>query len=126
MQVLQHAPWLGRLLSHRPRISPPSISARSPSPSIGRRHRNRERRLLAIANGLIAAAETGLKEHHRLRLARQMMARPLVHAGTVAKVRGVTPQAALRIVGELGLREMTGRRRFRARGILYKGGALLV
>jgi hypothetical protein len=40
--------------------------------------------------------------------------RPLVHSGTVAKVLGVTPQAALKIIGELGLREMTGRGRFRA------------
>ena len=87
---------------------------------------------------MIAAAETGLKEHDRLALARQMMerkligrrtssklpelielvmARPLVHAGTIAKALDVTPQAALRIVGELGLREMTGRGRFRAWGV---------
>ena len=103
-----------------------------------RRHRHRETRLLAIASGLIAGAETGLKEHDRLALARQMMerkligrrtssklpelielvmARPLVHAGTVAAALGVTPQAALRMVGELGLREMTGRGRFRAWGV---------
>jgi predicted transcriptional regulator len=45
-----------------------------------------------------------------------IMARPLVSAGIVAKRLEVTPQAARRIVGELGLREMTGRGRFRARG----------
>jgi hypothetical protein len=44
------------------------------------------------------------------------MATPLVHAGTVTKTLGVTPQAARRIVAELGLREMTGRGRFRAWG----------
>jgi hypothetical protein len=46
------------------------------------------------------------------------LARPLVHSGTVSKVLGVTPQAALKIIGELGLREMTGRGRFRAWGII--------
>jgi predicted transcriptional regulator len=46
-----------------------------------------------------------------------VMPRPLVSAGIVAKAIDVTPQAAVRIVGELGLREMTGRRRFRAWGI---------
>ena len=96
-------------------------------------HRNREVRLLAIADGLIATAEIGLKEHDRLALARKMMerklqgrrissrlpelvelvmAKPMVSATMVAKTLDVTPQAARRIVLELGLREMTGR--FRA------------
>lgn len=87
----------------------------------------------------MAAAELGLKEHDRLALARQMMerkldgrrtssklpelvelvmAKPLVSAGMIATTLNVTPQAALRIVGELGLREMTGRGRFRAWGII--------
>lgn len=61
-----------------------------------RRHCDRETRLLAIAHGMLAAAEIGI----------------------VAKTLEVTPQAARRIVAELGLREMTGRRRFRARGVL--------
>lgn len=88
---------------------------------------------------MIAAAEIGLKEHDRLALARKMMerklkgrrtssklpelvdlvmGRPLVSAGMVANTLEVTPQAARRIVLELGLREMTGRGRFRAWGIL--------
>jgi hypothetical protein len=104
-----------------------------------RRHRDRETRLLAIAHGLIAAAEIGMKEHDRLVLARTLferklggrrtssklpelvelvMAKPLVSAGMVAKTLEVTPQAARRIVQELGLREMTGRGRFRAWGIV--------
>jgi len=104
-----------------------------------RRHRDRETRLLAIAHGLLAAAEIGLKEHDRLALARTMferklggrrassklpelvelvMSRPLLSAGMVAKTLDVTPQAARRIVLELGLREMTGRGRFRAWGIV--------
>lgn len=104
-----------------------------------RRYRARDTRLLAIVNGIIAAAELGLKEHDRLALARQMMerrlvgrrsssnllelidlviARPLVSAGMVAETLKVTPRAALRMVEELGLREMTGRGRFRAWGVL--------
>lgn len=46
-----------------------------------------------------------------------VMARPLVSAGMVVKMLEVTPQAARRIVGELGLREMTGRERFQAWGV---------
>lgn len=148
LQVLQHAPWLGRLLAvsilrqggiatgaHLVAIN---LGLRS-VPVDRRRNPRRETRLLAIASGLIAAAEAGLKEHDRLFLARQMMerkligrrtssklpelvelvmARPLVHAGTVATALGVTQQAALRMVGELGLREMTGRGRFRAWGVI--------
>jgi len=92
-----------------------------------------------MAHGLLAAAEIGLKDHDRLALARTMferklegrrtssklpelvellMAKPLVSAGMVAKTLDVTPQAARRIVGELGLREMTGRGRFRAWGVV--------
>ncbi|MGQ8632101.1 helix-turn-helix domain-containing protein, partial [Agrobacterium sp. DKPNP3] len=104
-----------------------------------RRHRDQETRLLAITQGFLAAAEIGLKEHDRLALARTMfqrkldgrrtssklpelvelvMAKPLVSAAMVAKTLEVTPQAARRIVLELGLREMTGRGRFRAWGVM--------
>jgi hypothetical protein len=38
------------------------------------------------------------------------MARPLISTGIVAKMLDGTPQAVRRIVFELGLREMTGRR----------------
>jgi len=47
-----------------------------------------------------------------------VMARPLISAGMVAKTLEVTPQGARRIVQELGLREMTGRGRFRAWGVV--------
>jgi hypothetical protein len=148
VSVLQHAPWLGRLLAA-------SILRQAGITSAGhlalinlglktipvdrRRHRDGETRLLAIAHGFLAAAEIGLKEHDRLSLARTLMerkldgrrtssklpelvelvmARPLVSAGMVAKTLDVTPQAARRIVLELGLREITGRGRFRAWGII--------
>ncbi|MGM4915537.1 RHE_PE00001 family protein [Rhizobium sp. 768_B6_N1_8] len=147
LSVLQHAPWLGRLFAASIlRQSGITLGAHLAGINLGlktipvgrRRHRDRETRLLAIAHGLIAAAEIGLKEHDRLALAKTMMdrklegrrtssklpelvelvmARPLVSAKMVAKTLEVTPQAARRIVLELGLREMTGRGRFRAWGI---------
>ncbi|AIC31302.1 HTH DNA-binding domain-containing protein (plasmid) [Rhizobium etli bv. mimosae str. IE4771] len=146
-QVLQHAPWLGRLLAAETlRRAGLTTAAHLAAFNLGlkslpvdrRRHRARDTRLLAIVNGVIAAAELGLKEHDRLALARQMMerrlvgrrsssnlpelielviARPLVSAGMVAETLKVTPRAVLRMVAELGLKEMTGRGRFRAWGV---------
>lgn len=148
LAVLQHAPWLGRLLcASILRQAGISTGAHLAAINLGlktipvdrRRHRDRETRLLAIAHGLLAAAEFGLKEHDRLTLAKTMMdrklegrrtssklpelvelvmAKPLVSAGMVAKTLEMTPQAARRIVLELGLREITGRGRFRAWGVI--------
>lgn len=146
--VLQHAPWLGRLLAASilrqggvttdTHLAAINLGLKA-IPVDRRRHRDRETRLLALARALTISAETGLKEHDRLVLARQMMmrklegrrtssrlpelvelvmARPLISAGMVAKTLEVTPQGARRIVQELGLREMTGRGRFRAWGTL--------
>ncbi len=147
LQVLQHAPWLGRLfcaailrqtgITTGGHLAALNVGLKT-IPVDRRRHHDREIRLLAIAQGLLASAETGMKEHDRLMLAKTMMdrklhgrrtssklpelvelvmARPLVSAGMVAKALDVTPQAARRIVLELGLREMTGRGRFRAWGV---------
>jgi hypothetical protein len=148
LAVLQHAGWMGRLLAAAMlRQAGITTGAHLAAINLGlktipvdrRRHRNRETRLLAIAQGLIATAEIGMKEHDRLVLARTLferklegrrvssklpklvdlvMAKPLVSAGMVAKTLEVTPQAARRIVAELGLREMTGRGRFRAWGVI--------
>ncbi len=148
LAVLQHAPWLGRLLcASILRQAGITSGAHLAAINLGlktipvdrRRNRDRETRLLAIAHGFLAAAELGLKEHDRLALARTLlerkldgrrtssklpklvelvMAKPLVSAGMVAKTLDVTPQAARRIVLELGLREMTGRGRFRAWGVV--------
>ncbi|NEH49605.1 DUF1612 domain-containing protein [Rhizobium leguminosarum] len=148
LAVLQHAPWLGRLfcatilrqagITSGAHLAAINLGLKT-IPVDRRRHRDRETRLLAINHGLIAAAELGLKEHDRLALARTMferkldgrrassklpelvelvMAKPLVSAGMVAKTLEVTPQAARRIVLDLGLREMTGRGRFRAWGVI--------
>lgn len=148
LQVLQHAPWLGRLLAAETlRQAGLTSAAHLAAINLGlksipverRRHRGRDTRLLAIIHGIVVAAELGLKEHDRLALAKQMMerrlagrrsssnlpglielviSRPLVSAGMVAETLKVTPRAARRIVEELGLREMTGRGRFRAWGIV--------
>ncbi|MBO0145073.1 DUF1612 and helix-turn-helix domain-containing protein [Agrobacterium sp. Ap1] len=148
LSVLQHAPWLGRLLAASIlRQAGLTTAVHLAAFNFGlkaipvdrRRHRDRETRLLAILGGIIAAAELGLKEHDRLLLARKMMerrlvgkrissklpelielviSRPLLSAGMIAKELEVTPRAALRIVEELGLWEMTGRGRFRAWGVL--------
>ncbi|WP_287951630.1 RHE_PE00001 family protein [Diaphorobacter sp.] len=148
LSVLQHALWLGRLFSAAI-LRQAGITSGTHLAAINlglktipvdrRRHRDRETRLLAIAHGLLATAEIGMKEHDRLTLAKTMMdrkvegrrtssklpelvelvvAKPLVSAKMVAKTLDVTPQAARRIVLELGLREMTGRGRFRAWGVL--------
>ncbi|WP_281978731.1 RHE_PE00001 family protein [Pseudorhizobium flavum] len=145
--VLQHAAWMGRLLAAAilrqggvtsgGHLAAINLGLKT-IPVDRRRHRNRETRLFAIAQGFLATAEIGLKEHDRLALARTLMerklegrrassklpelvelvmAKPLVSAGMVAKTLDVTPQGARRIVLELGLREMTGRGRFRAWGI---------
>jgi hypothetical protein len=147
LSVLQHAPWLGRLfcasilrqagITSGAHLAAINLGLKT-IPVDRRRHRDRETRLLAIAHGFFAAAEIGMKEHDRLTLAKTMMdrklegrrtssklpelvelvmAKPLVSAGMVAKTLEVTPQAARRIVLELGLREMTGRGRFRAWGV---------
>ncbi len=147
LAVLQHAPWLGRLFAasilRRVGITTAGHLAAinlglKTIPVDRRRHRDRETRLLAICHGLLASAKIGMKEHDRLQLARTLferkldgrrtssklpellelvMAKPLVSAWMVAKALDVTPQAARRIVLELGLREMTGRGRFRAWGV---------
>ncbi len=51
-----------------------------------RRHRGREIRLLAVAHGLIAAAESGMKEHDRLALAKTLMERKLEGRRTSSKL----------------------------------------
>ncbi len=148
LAVLQRAPWLGRLLAasllRREGLTTHAhlLAFNAGLKTIRvdrRRHRNFEARLIASLDGLLAGVELGFKEHDRLVLARQMLerrlrgrrassnlpglielvlARPLVSAGMIAAKLDITPRAALRLVAELNLREMTGRGRFRAWGIL--------
>lgn len=104
-----------------------------------RRAHGRTPRLLAFLDAMSAAAETGMKEIVRLSQAREHMerrmrgrrsssslpaavelilSRPIVSTATVAKAAGVTPRGALNLIAQLGLREATGRGRYRAWGVL--------
>ena len=96
-------------------------------------------KLLAVLDGFAEAARWGMKEHDRWLLARRrldrrlvgrrsnsslpalvelVIARPILSTGLIARELKVTPRAAQDLVAELDLREMTGRRRYRAWGIL--------
>jgi HTH DNA binding domain len=46
------------------------------------------------------------------------MARPIVNAALIACELKITPRAAQTLIAELNLRELTGRGRYRAWGIL--------
>lgn len=104
-----------------------------------RRARDRTTRLLAFLEAQSASAEAGLKEIVRLSQAREQMERrlrgrrassslpaaielilqrPVVSAEMVARAADVTPRGALNLIADLGIREMTGRGRYRAWGIV--------
>jgi hypothetical protein len=104
-----------------------------------RRSPDRAARLAAFLEAITAGAGAGMKDHDRWLLARKqlegklktrrsssklpalvelILARPIASAGMIATELGVTPRAAQDMVAELGLREMTGRGRYRAWGIL--------
>ena len=97
LSVLQHAPWLGRLLSASIlRQAGVTTGTHLAAINLGlktipvdrRRHRDRETRLLAITQGFLAAAEIGMKEHDRLTLAKTMMDRKLGRTANVLKIAG--------------------------------------
>jgi hypothetical protein len=104
-----------------------------------RRAQEKTTRLLAVLDAFAEAASAGLKELGRLALAKSQMerrlrhrrkssslpslielvlARPVVSAGLIAKELKISQRAALGLVGELGIREVTGRGRYRAWGIV--------
>jgi hypothetical protein len=147
LQVSKHAPWLGRLLASAVLRQAGLTEAQLSAVNFGLRQVSRERRmsrnrmvrLLSFVEAIALASELGLKEHQRLLLAKQqlerrlvgrrqssrlpqlielVLSRPLVSSGMIAEALGMTPQGALKIAAELGLRELTGRGRFRAWGIL--------
>ena len=144
---LQHKAWLGRLLVGailRGRSRTPShlvcVNAGLRAISRDRRRaRDPTTKLVAILDGFAEAARWGMKEHDRWLLARRQLdrklvgrrsnsslpaladlvvARPILSAGLIARELKVTPRAAQDLVTELDLREMTGRGRYRAWGIL--------
>jgi hypothetical protein len=147
IEPLQHRPWLGNLLVAAALREVKKTKAHLLCLNVGlrlvarerRRAENRTARLVAWCEAVAAAAETGMKDHDRWLLARQLLERklagrrstshlaalidlvlahPIASAGLIAKELGVTPRAAQNLVAELGLREATGRGRYRAWGIL--------
>ncbi|KUM25555.1 hypothetical protein AU467_25570 [Mesorhizobium loti] len=147
IEVLQHAGWLGPLLVGALLRQEGVSAGHLASLHVGAKNISRERRrararndrLLAFVDAIQDAALNGLKEHDRLVLAKNQMerrlrerransrlpalvelvlSRPLVATGMIQDRLKVSKQGALNLVGELGLREMTGRGRFRAWGIV--------
>lgn len=146
IEPLQHSPWLGRLLVSALLCSRGKARSHLPCVNTGlralqrerRRARDRSARLVAFIDAFAACASRGLEEHDRWSLARRqlerklvnrrstsklpalidyVLSRPIVSASMVAKELSVTPRAAQDLVAELGLREATGKRRYRAWGI---------
>lgn len=147
IEPLQHQHWLGPMLVSamlRERGKTRSHLAAFNSglrnvPRDRRRARDRATRLAAFLGAVEAASIANLKEIERLGLARIQMerklkdrrstsslpgmidlalSRPMISAGLVAKELKVSQRGALNLIGELGLREMTGRGRYRAWGII--------
>ena len=147
IEPLQHTPWLGRLLAAALMRERGKSRAHLPClqdglkaiPRERRRPRDKAGRLAVQLEAITAAAEAGLKDHDRWLTARTLLARklagrrstsrlpalldyvltrPIVSAGMIAEELQITPRAAQDLVAELGLREATGRGRYRAWGIL--------
>jgi hypothetical protein len=147
IEPLQHTPWLGRLLGAsllrergKARMHLPCLhEGMKAIPRERRRPQDIPSRLAVQLEAIAAAAEAGLKDHDRWLTARNLLARklagrrstsrlpalldyvltrPIVSAGMIAKELKMTPRAAQDLVAELSLREATGRRRYRAWGIL--------
>lgn len=147
IEPLQHSPWLGPLLAAailhaRQKTRAHLLCLHAGLKSIPRERRVRHQpahRLAVQLEAIAAAAEAGLADHDRWMAARgilerklagrrstsrlpalldYVLTRPVVSADMIAAELGVTPRAAQHLVAELGLREATGRRRYRAWGIL--------
>ncbi|MCP2223582.1 MULTISPECIES: RHE_PE00001 family protein [Bradyrhizobium] len=147
IEPLEHSPWLGRLLAAallrdrgKTRSHLPCLHAGLKSiPRERRRPRDAAARLVVQLEAMTAAAESGRKDHDRWLMTRNLLARklagrratsklpalldyvltrPIVSAGMIAAELGITPRAAQNLVAELGLREATGRGRYRAWGVL--------
>jgi hypothetical protein len=146
-QPLQHRPWLGRLITAamlRQRAKTTthlaclSVGVRA-APRRGNSTSGQIDRVVFYLDALTAGADQGLADHSRWLTARAgllrklkghrsssrlpdlidlVMRRPIVSAGMVAAELNVSTRAALDLVADLGLRETTGRGRYRAWGVL--------
>jgi hypothetical protein len=140
---LQHRPWLGPLLVGSNLRARAKARTHLPYLHLGLRHlqrvqrrpRDRTDRLRGYVQACTAAATEGLKQHDRLVLARELLAhrvrghrntshlpalidlaiaRPLVSTTLIADELAISGRAAQNLIRELGLREITGRGRYRA------------
>lgn len=147
IEPLQHVAWLGRLLTSALLRQRGKTCAHLLCLNIGLRVLPQDRRRAFGADAKVhvwieaiaAAAEAGMKDHDRWLLARRqlerklvgrrsnsslpalvelIMATPIVSAGMIAKSLHVSHRAAQDLVAELGLRELTGRGRYRAWGMI--------
>lgn len=147
IEPLQHAPWLGRLLAaallrQRGKTRSHLLCVNSGARAVPRlrlKQADPVSKILFWLAAVSAAAEQGLKDHDRWLLARAgregklkgrrgnshlpqaldlALARPIVTAELLAQELKVSARAGQNLIAELGLREITGRRRYRAWGIL--------
>ncbi|RWO03207.1 MAG: DUF1612 domain-containing protein [Mesorhizobium sp.] len=147
IEPLQHQHWLGNLLvaallRETGKVGSHLFCLNSGLRIVPRDRRKspvRTARLLAALDALAEAAAAGLKEIDRLAMGKGQMerrlskrrknsslpalielvlARPVVSAGLIAAELKVTQRAALGLVAELGIREVTGRGRYRAWGFV--------
>jgi hypothetical protein len=147
IEVLQRGEWIGPLLvaahlrqeglcGHH--LACLHLGAQK-VPRERRRARGRTERLLAWIDVIFESASFGLKEHDRLLLTRERMervlrgrrtssklpalvelvlSRPVVSTSTIQEALKVSRQGALDLIGQISLREMTGRGSYRAWGIV--------
>ncbi len=147
IEPLQHTPWLGCLLASallrgrgktRAHLACLNTGLRA-LPRERRQARDRTTRLVVGLEAIAMAADAGRKDHDRWVAARTLlerklagrrttsrlpalidyvMSRPIVSAGMIAAALAITPRAAQNMVTDLGLREATGRGRYRAWGVI--------
>ncbi|MAZ18834.1 MAG: hypothetical protein CL535_21225 [Ahrensia sp.] len=147
LEPLQRQHWLGQVLISDYLRSRGKVRSHLLAYAVGlrdiprerRRARDRTTRLVAFLDAMGSAAAAGMKDIDRLTLAKRqldrkaagrrttsslpvaidlLLSRPIVSAHMVAKAAKITPRGALNLVSELGVREMTGRGRYRAWGVL--------
>ncbi|MBL8580490.1 MAG: DUF1612 and helix-turn-helix domain-containing protein [Mesorhizobium sp.] len=147
LEPMQNQHWLGGHLVSAYLRARGKVVSHLPAFHVGlkaiprerRRARQREERLLALLDAMSATAEAGMKEISRLSQARDQMerqlrgrrsssslpatielvlSRPIVSAPMIAKNAKVTQRGALNLIADLGVREITGRGRYRAWGIV--------
>ncbi|MCA9107908.1 MAG: DUF1612 and helix-turn-helix domain-containing protein, partial [Planctomycetales bacterium] len=147
LEPLQRQHWLGQVLVSDFLRSRGKVRSHLLAYAVGlreiprerRRARDRTTRLIASLDAMSAAAAAGMKDIDRLTLAKRqlerkalgkrstsslpvaihlLLSRPIVSAHMIAKSAKISPRGALNLIGELGVREMTGRGRYRAWGVL--------